>query len=296
MTDFTQSFQSFLTAAPRISPDISPDFFLGNIYSKNESIHESLPHILSGGALEASFPYSFQLAPLNCFLLLYTENGYGKLHTESGIHSLESGTFLFLNCNQPFKIEIAISPWKYKVFFIRGTILDYYYSLLTNDSFPLFMLPGYSPIIRNLEKLVLSSQSSSFHSKLYDSRLLTDIISDLLLENMENEDWETKIPSYLTEMKALFDMDYQKTYTLDELEDYFSISKYRLCREFHQYFGESPLKYLNAKRIDIAADLLLTTDYRIHEIGSLVGVDNTNHFICLFKKRMGMTPFLYRKK
>lgn len=185
MTDFTQSFQSFLIVPPRLSPDMSPDFFLGNIYPRNESIHDSLPYILSGGALEVSFPYSFQIAPLNCFLLLYTESGYGKLHLESEIHSLESGTFLFLNCNQPFKLEIAISPWKYKVFFIRGTILEYYYSLLTNDFFPLLMLSEYSPIIRNLEKLILSSHSSSFHSKLYDSRLLTDILSDLLLENLE---------------------------------------------------------------------------------------------------------------
>lgn len=57
-----------------------------------------------------------------------------------------------------------------------------------------------------------------------------------------------------------------------------------------------PLQYLNEKRVDAAKELLLTTDYRIHEIGSIVGIDNTNHFIYLFKKFTGMTPLTFRRK
>ncbi|MBO5161930.1 MAG: helix-turn-helix domain-containing protein [Lachnospiraceae bacterium] len=49
------------------------------------------------------------------------------------------------------------------------------------------------------------------------------------------------------------------------------------------------------KKIEAAKSLLLSTDDPIHEVGSMVGIDNTNHFIHLFKKHTGVTPFVYRQ-
>lgn len=294
--NFTDHFHSFLVSSPKISPDKPQDFFLGRKYEMNSSADTELITILSGGALEASFPYAYHFLPLPCYLLLYTENGYGKLFWDNNIYSLESNTLLFLRCDQKFRIEIAVSPWNYHVFFMTGAKLDFYYHLFPSDSFPLFFLPDYSPIIRNIYKLASGSPSSSIYNKLFDSRLINDILCDLLMENFKTESAEARTPDYLQEMKNLFDIDYQENYALDELEEHFNISKYRLCREFHTYFGESPKQYLNNRRIDIAKDLLLTTDYRIHEIGSLVGLENTNHFINLFKKRTGLTPLSYKKE
>lgn len=294
--NFTDDFESYLATLPRLCLNKPVDFFLGNKYELNKDTGDKLISILSGGALEASFPYSFCLNPLNCYLLLYTEEGYGKLHFENNIYSLESNTLLFLKCDKKMKLEIAVSPWNYSVFFIKGEILDFYYDLLSRYGFPLYVLPEHSTIIRNIQKLSLGSTTGSIRNKLYDSRYLADIICDLLMESMEADNPETKVPAYLQEMKALFDIAYQENYTLDELEAHFSTSKYRLCREFRFHYGESPLQYLNGKRIEIARDLLLTTDYRVHEVGSLVGIDNTNHFIYLFKKETGMTPLSYKKK
>ena len=57
----------------------------------------------------------------------------------------------------------------------------------------------------------------------------------------------------------------------------------------------SPLQYLQGKKIEAAKSLLLSTDDPIHEVGAMVGIDNTNHFIHLFKKHTGVTPFVYRQ-
>ena len=294
--DITTHFSEYLSAPGRLSPELDFDCFLGTIYEPNEKTGEHLISIIAGGTLLAEFPYYFPLKPLNCYMLLYTEDGYGKLHLNNTVHSLGSGSLLFLKCDIPMRIEIAVSPWHYKVFFLKGSTLDFYYHSLPTDTTPLFDLPEYSSIVRNINRLTLNDAGSHIRNKLLDSRLLTDIFSDLLLENIEGDPMKKKIPVYLQEMKALFDLAYQENYTLDELEDHFSISKYRLCREFHACYGLSPLQYLNEKRIDIAKDLLLTTDYRVHEVGSLVGIDNTNHFICLFKKKTGMTPLAFRRK
>ncbi len=293
---FTDDFLSYLVSPPRISPEKPADSFLGNIYETNNMSVQELPSVLAGGSLEAVFPYSYHLNPLNCYILLYTESGYGKLHLENSVYSLESNTLLFIKSDQKFKLEIAISPWNYKIFFLVGKALDFFYQILPDDNFPLFTIPEYSPIIRSIQKLTLNNTSSGIHNKLYDSRLLNDIFCDLLMDTIEADHNAPKIPAYLQEMKALFDIDYQVDYSLDELEEHFNISKYRLCREFHSFFGEPPLQYLNGKRVELARDLLLTTDYRIHEVGSLVGIDNTNHFIYLFKKKTGLTPLAFKKK
>lgn len=96
-------------------------------------------------------------------------------------------------------------------------------------------------------------------------------------------------------MKKMFDTHYDQTYSLDDLENSLGISKYRLCREFSNVFHESPIHYLNRVRISNSKLLLQNTNMKIHEIGAQVGIENTNHFINLFKRQEGTTPLIYRE-
>lgn len=229
-------------------------------------------------------------------MMLYTENGCGKLYMEDSVHTLKAGSLLFLKCDSPFKTEITVSPWNYQVFFLKGAPLDFYHACLQTGSLPLFALSEYSPVKKDIHILAENDTDRAVRNKLTDHRLLTDIFTELLLEYMERDAQRKRTPSYLLEIKELFDSEYEQNYTLDGLEERFAISKYRLCREFRSFFGQSPLQYLNGKRVEAAKKLLLNSDYRIHEIGSLVGVENTNHFIYLFKKYTGMTPLAFRRK
>ena len=103
-------------------------------------------------------------------------------------------------------------------------------------------------------------------------------------------------PSYLVELKDIFDNHYEEAFSLAAYEEHFKISKYRICKEFSAHFGTSPLNYLNKKRIEIAKEMLLTTEYNIYEISSRIGIDNVNHFINLFKKDNGITPNSFRRQ
>ncbi len=283
------------TSPPRLASGLAASIFFGCPYEQNEAARAELISVLSAGYAQAKFPYQFSLKPFGCYMMLYTENGCGKLYAENSSHALKAGSLLLLKCNIPFKIEIAVSPWEYHVFFLDGLPMNFYYSCLPKDRFPLFMLSEYSPVKKDIHKLTENEIHGTIRNKLTDHRLLTDIFTELLLEHMQGNTQEKRAPSYLLEMKELFDSDYAQNYTLDGLEEHFAISKYRLCREFHSFFGQSPLQYLNGKRIEAARKLLLDSDYRIHEIGSLVGVENTNHFIYLFKKYTGMTPLAFRR-
>jgi YesN/AraC family two-component response regulator len=47
--------------------------------------------------------------------------------------------------------------------------------------------------------------------------------------------------------------------------------------------------------MEAVKEALVATDKRINEIGRMVGYENTNHLIRLFKKYTGVTPSNYRK-
>ncbi|MWV44327.1 helix-turn-helix domain-containing protein [Paenibacillus sp. HJL G12] len=67
-----------------------------------------------------------------------------------------------------------------------------------------------------------------------------------------------------------------------------------LSRCLKKYTGLSPLQYLHELQINKAKSLLEKTGLPISEIGVHVGIENTNYFIRLFRKKMGMTPGQYR--
>lgn len=225
-------------------------------------------HVLSSGSCQANAPWFYEAAPLSCYLLLYTSKGCGKLLFGSQVFTLTKNTMVFCSCEKRFRLDAALSPWAFSLYLISGSSLKSYAGLLSKDQEPVVMdVPPFSDTALHLQKLpsAISSDQSSL------------------------------LPSYLAEARILFDHHFEENYSLDELAMRFHVSKYRFCREFGTAFGETPLQYLNQKRIKVAKHLLLTTSLKIHEVGSAVGIDNTNHFISLFKKYTGLTPLVYRQ-
>ena len=80
------------------------------------------------------------------------------------------------------------------------------------------------------------------------------------------------------------------------LEKEYNVSKYRIVKDFTRYYKTSPIYYLSKRRIEAAKALLLSTDYKINEIGRMVGYENSTHFINSFKKQTGSTPLHYKKE
>jgi AraC-like DNA-binding protein len=131
---------------------------------------------------------------------------------------------------------------------------------------------------------------------LYQTKYLIDILIESIMEKKIYEEKKNKIPYYIAAIKEKFDHNYHDNYTLDAFEHEYHISKYRICREFNEHFDISPIQYLTNRRIEVAKEILISSDKRVNEIGRLVGYENTNLFIRLFKEQTGITPLAFRKK
>ncbi len=87
---------------------------------------------------------------------------------------------------------------------------------------------------------------------------------------------------------------YHEEIYLDELAQSQYISKSWLIRQFNEYVGMSPIKYLNKIRVEKAAQLLQSTN-SIADISKAVGFTDQLYFSKVFKTIMGMSPSKYRE-
>ena len=89
---------------------------------------------------------------------------------------------------------------------------------------------------------------------------------------------------------------YKENITTNELAEKVNISTPHFCRIFKKLTGYSFHFYLRSLRSVEATRLLLTTDNSIGQIASLVGYNDVNFFIRIFKKQSGIPPLQYKKK
>lgn len=291
---YEEQYLQTLSVRPAL-PDASPCIFAGAFYDLLDKTASCLPTVLCGGSVEISSACTLSYQQAACHILLYTREGSGILRLRSKTCALEEGTLLYMDCSvSSYIIEPAHFPWRYVLFTVTGDLLTHLDSLVPFETLLLHPLNPYSPVLSGLEQLLSGGKGACLRNKLLDADLLGHIVSGLFIEAYGLETTETRYPTFLSEIRKYLDTYFAEPFRLDDLETRYHMSKYRICHEFSDAFGIPPLKYLNKKRLEAAANLLIATDRRVHEIALDVGFENTNHFINLFKREMGATPQAYR--
>lgn len=83
--------------------------------------------------------------------------------------------------------------------------------------------------------------------------------------------------------------------SLTKLADLVYLSPPYFSRMYKQMTGQGLLEYINETRINRAKLLLKTTEKKIHEIATEVGLESAPYFTRLFRKKTGRTPQEYRE-
>lgn len=74
---------------------------------------------------------------------------------------------------------------------------------------------------------------------------------------------------------------------------HFNISRSGLYQIAKTYFGKGIEQLTRELRIAKAKSILLTADYPVSEVAAMVGYNDYNYFIKVFKKETGVTPKRY---
>lgn len=99
----------------------------------------------------------------------------------------------------------------------------------------------------------------------------------------------------ITQIQIWLQDNYYRDINMNQLAEKFGMSTRTLNRRFKAALGISPLHFLQEVRINIAKDLLKTSNLSINEIVYKVGYQDTAFFTSLFKKYLATTPVAYRE-
>ena len=99
----------------------------------------------------------------------------------------------------------------------------------------------------------------------------------------------------ITQIQIWLQDNYYRDIVISQLAEKFGMSTRTLNRRFKAALGISPLDFLQEVRINIAKDLLKTSNLSINEIVDKIGYQDTGFFNMLFKKHMATTPIAYRE-
>lgn len=82
---------------------------------------------------------------------------------------------------------------------------------------------------------------------------------------------------------------------MDDLSEYFKISKAYVNRLLKNLTGKSFLETLTDIRMSKAKALILESNYKVGEVAEMVGYHDFSYFARVFKKKYGTTPNNYKK-
>ncbi|MHB1484831.1 MAG: AraC family transcriptional regulator [Saccharofermentanales bacterium] len=227
-------------------------------------------------------------------------SGRARLVYENNEYFLDKGKCALIDCRiHHIYYPVGDTPWEYLMVHFNGLNSGLYFNIFKdNNIIPVIEPPNFNDFVEIIEKLIETNKVQNSFTELNNSRYINNLLTEFILNtknNKEDNDTFILMPEHIKNIISHIDANYKDEIYLEKFSNEYSISKSHLCREFKNYTGHTIIGFLNEKRISKATELLKTTIYPISTIGKMIGLDDTTHFIKLFKQKEGLTPLAFRK-
>lgn len=227
--------------------------------------------------------------------MMFITGGTGSLIMHDREYTLEANDFVFI---PPHALHTekssSSSPLEY---YVMG-VADIQLMLDDSETFsPKIELGASTEEFRNLFINIYREMQKK--RECYRMMITSDILKMIVLLSRRRKldfafEESIALRPDLANVKAYIDSKYSEHITLDSLASIANMSKFHLVREFSKALGESPIEYLQNKRIDEAKVLLVSTGMSVSQISSSVGFSSSSYFSQRFKLTLGITPMEFR--
>jgi AraC-like DNA-binding protein len=219
----------------------------------------------------------------------YVIKGKGYIETPTKKYEVKEGDCFFLNRLQPH-IYYADKDEPYEKAFIvvSGNFID---NLLASYKM------SDSVIIRNVDVediFIEIHQIIDFPGENFD--LLTHLLLKLVQKlHSLNYKENPNLLGLAEKIKACIDDNIYENLNLLSLEKALNISKSHIERVFKENYQISPIKYANNRKLELAASLIITTNFSISNIAMNFSFNDAKYFSKCFKAYFGVSPTQYKK-
>jgi len=249
------------------------------IYLENKYLRDFNP--LDFGQQQCDPLYSFGYNNIKTFLIHYIISGKGTITKGDKTYSAHAGeAFLIRKGESASYIADKDDPWNYIWIRFSGGLSEKFRSL--DDVFP-----APSKIGHIFEKMLHVLTAKNMSEEYLASQLFMLYIA--LFGNKEpNENYVQKVKNYI-------DLHYTENIKIGNIADIFNINRKYLARIFKAETGVSMKEYLINEKMRHASELL-TSGYTVSEVAEMCGYSSASHFITMYRKKKGKTPYQKQKR
>ncbi len=123
-------------------------------------------------------------------------------------------------------------------------------------------------------------------------RISAEVLGLLLTEQVEKS---FNYPKWFQELLIRFEDTELVCQGLDAILAEIFYTKEHVCRVFKEIMGMTMTDYLNKKRLEIAANMLVCSYQQVVKISTDLGFSSVSYFNKIFKAKYGLTPIQFRK-
>jgi AraC-like DNA-binding protein len=276
--------------------DEAKSILQSTIVSPAHLVNPNFLYIQEAGFFSVNDLFYTQRTNLDSFMIIYTTAGSGNIIYDDKEYTLTPHSCVLFHCMQNhFYRSTPGMIWEHLWIHFNGNNAPSYYEEFTKNNWQ----PVYFNIDSEVEaaicQIINNHMSLNIAANLVSARLLTKIVTELILQNTYNVK-SISIPSFVLKIKEKIKETYKEDITIDELAGYLHLDKFYMMKEFKKHLGTTIFEYIIYLRISNAKELLKYSDLTISEISSQCGIRSVSHFIILFKAREHITPLVYRKQ
>ena len=239
--------------------------------------------------------------------IFFITSGQGTFQIGDEVVSVKESDLILINpnCSHTERSVSSSNPLEYIVFAINNLAIGISPSTLnednSKDALNTYKVLNFnkkkSEILYNLNTLIKELEEKNLNYELACKSILTLFLIQVMRNTSSDifitENFE-KVNIECMKIKNYIDSHYSENITLDFLSNLTYVNKFHLVHLFTKEMGISPINYLINKRIDESKNLLITTNYSIRDISSIVGFSNSSYFSQMFKKIAGISPKDFR--
>lgn len=198
---------------------------------------------------------------------------------------------------EPIDCIYEVIDFDVNTIFLRTSLCKDILHVFTNNK--IRVLPFHP--IKNADLLIITKRlftlasNSSPEKDLLVLGALFELMGTIYMQHHYTENFQ--LSKNATRFKPLLDYidaNYMNPITTADMARISGMSLNHFGRVFPEYFGKTPIEFLNTYRLEQACVLLINTSLSITEIACNTGFYDASYFVKVFKKYKNITPKKYR--
>jgi len=227
------------------------------------------------------------------YMIFFMKNGQMDITIDGEQKVIEKHEVAIFDCQKPYEYRALTDNVEFYWLLFNGGQSTLFHDQLVRICGSHIRKPGGSSQMEVLftHLLTVCESEHRISERVYSEKIYSLLCQMLVPEYNEENSFSTMVDKAI----AYVEWNLDKELTVDDVASYVGLSTSYFTKQFRLRTGYSPYEYLIFQRIQRAKELLVSTDLTVQQIGFQIGYNSEDNFIKSFKKKVGVSPNVFRK-